>query len=76
MTTAPKSKSDTRLPNKAEVLALRVPAVNTNANANAKAGMDTLAISADFLATRAVYSLRMGNTNMVALTDASSANRV
>jgi hypothetical protein len=54
---------DTRLPNKAEVLALR--------NAS-----DTLAISADFLATRPVYMLRLGNTALVVLTDASGANRV
>jgi hypothetical protein len=54
---------DTRLPNKAEVLALR--------NAS-----DTLAISADFLATRPVYMLRLGNTTLVVLTDASGANRV
>jgi Protein of unknown function (DUF3179) len=63
-------KKDTRLPNKAEVLALRVPASSGKTNA------DTLAISADFLATRPVYALRMGTTNMVVLTDTSGANRV
>jgi hypothetical protein len=56
-------KKDTRLPNKAEVLALR--------NAS-----ETMAISADFLATRPVYALRLGNTDLVVLTDASGANRV
>jgi Protein of unknown function (DUF3179) len=63
-------KNDTRLPNKAEVLALRAPASSD------KTGGDTLAISADFLSTRPVYALRMGNTNMVVLTDTSGANRV
>ena len=56
-------KIDTRLVNKAEVLALR-------------AKDEALAISADFLATRPVYQLRMGGVNMVVLTDTSGANRV
>jgi hypothetical protein len=56
-------KIDTRLANKAEVLALR-------------AKDEALAISADFLATRPVYQLRMGGVNMVVLTDTSGANRV
>jgi hypothetical protein len=56
-------KKDTRLPNKAEVLALR--------NAS-----ETIAISAEFLAARPVFALRMGNANRVVLTDSSGANRV
>ncbi len=59
-------KRDDRLPNKAEVLALRQPQVPGEA----------LAIAADFLATRPVYHARIGNVNMVVLTDASGANRV
>jgi len=59
-------RHDARLPNKAEVLALRLPQVQR----------ETLAISADFLATRPVYQTRLGGVNMVVLTDASGANRV
>ena len=59
-------KRDERLPNKAEVLALRLP----------QAPADVLAIAADFLATRPVYHARLGKLNMVVLTDASGANRV
>ena len=59
-------KLDARLPNKAEVLALRLP----------QAPGDVLAIGADFLATRPVYHARIGNLNLVVLTDASGANRV
>ncbi|MEO7335530.1 MAG: DUF3179 domain-containing protein [Caldimonas sp.] len=59
-------KQDDRLPNKAEVLALRQPQVPGEA----------LAISADFLATRPVDHTSIGNQNMVVLTDASGANRV
>ncbi|HEY2929396.1 DUF3179 domain-containing (seleno)protein, partial [Piscinibacter sp.] len=59
-------KRDERLPNKAEVLALRLPQVPGEA----------LAIAADFLATRPVYHARIGNVNMVVLTDTSGANRV
>jgi len=59
-------KRDERLPNKAEVLALRLPHVPGEA----------LAIAADFLATRPVYHARIGDVNMVVLTDASGANRV
>ena len=59
-------KLDERLPNKAEVLALRLP----------QAPADVLAIAADFLATRPVYHARIGNLSMVVLTDASGANRV
>ena len=59
-------KRDARLPNKAEVLALRLP----------QAPGEALAIAADFLATRPVYHARVGNVNLVVLTDASGANRV
>ncbi len=57
---------DLRLPNKAEVLALRLPQVPGQ----------SLAISADFLSTRPVYHARIGNLNLVVLTDTSGANRV
>ncbi|MGH8732899.1 MAG: DUF3179 domain-containing protein, partial [Burkholderiales bacterium] len=56
-------KLDTRLPNKAEVLALRF-------------GESPLAISADFLRTSRVYHDRLGRQEFVVLTDASGANRV
>ena len=63
-------KRDTRLPNKAEILALRPQEV----------GDENLAIAADFLAAHPVYHTRMGKLNMalnmVILTDASGANRV
>jgi hypothetical protein len=59
-------KRDERLPNKAEVLALRLPQVPG----------ESLAIAADFLSTRPVYHARIGNVNMVVFTDASGANRV
>ncbi len=59
-------KRDDRLANKAEVLALRLPQVPG----------ESLAIAADFLATRAVHPVRIGNVNLVVLTDASGANRV
>ena len=59
-------KRDERLPNKAEVLALRLPQVPR----------ESLAIAADYLATRPVYHERIGNVNLVVLTDASGANRV
>ena len=59
-------KRDDRLPNKAEVLALRLPQV---------AG-ETLAIAADFLVSRPVYHDRIGDVNLVVLTDPSGANRV
>lgn len=58
-------KLDERLPNKAEVLALRLP----------QAPSDVLAIAADFLAARPVYHARVGNQNLVVLTDSSGANR-
>ncbi len=59
-------KLDTRLPNKAEVLALR---------ASGKPA-DQLAIAADFLAANRVYHGRIGSQQFVVLTDASGANRV
>ncbi len=59
-------KPDTRLPNKAEVLALRLPQPDGEA----------LAISADFLASKPVYLVRLGSVNLVVLTDTSGANRV
>ena len=59
-------KLDPRLPNKAEVLALR--ASGTPA--------DQLAIAADFLAANRVYHGRLGSLPFVVLTDASGANRV
>jgi hypothetical protein len=59
-------KLDTRLANKAEVLALRT---------RDKPG-ERLAIAADFLAANRVYHDRIGGKPFVVLTDASGANRV
>ena len=59
-------KTDNRLANKAEVLALRLP----------QAADETLAIAADFLSRNAVYNARLGAVELVVLTDASGANRV
>ena len=59
-------KLDTRLANKAEVLALR---------SRGKPG-EQLAISAEFLAANRVYHDRIGGKPFVVLTDASGANRV
>jgi len=59
-------KLDARLPNKAEVLALR---------ASGKPA-DQLAIAADFLLANRVYHGRVGAQAFVVLTDASGANRV
>ena len=63
-------KRDARLPNKAEILAVRPQAVSD----------ENLAIAADFLAAHPVYHTRMGKLNMalnmIVLTDASGANRV
>lgn len=56
-------KSDDRLKNKAEVLALR----------NSK---HQLAVSADFLSTRPLYGGALGEQPFVVLTDQSGANRV
>ncbi|MEO8346654.1 MAG: DUF3179 domain-containing protein [Betaproteobacteria bacterium] len=59
-------KLDNRLPNKAEVLAVRA----------AEATGAQLAIAADFLAAHPVYHDRIDAVNFVVLTDASGANRV
>ena len=59
-------KLDTRLANKAEVLALRF----------SEAPGEQLAISADFLSANRVYHDRVGKQGFVVLTDASGANRV
>ena len=56
-------KLDTRLPNKAEVLALR-------------SSGEQLAVSADFLRANRVYQGRLGKREFVVLTDSSGANRV
>ena len=57
---------DARLPNKAEVLALRL----------ADAPAEPLAIAADFLLAKRVFHERIGAHNLVVLTDPSGANRV
>ncbi|MGH7703073.1 MAG: DUF3179 domain-containing protein [Gemmatimonadales bacterium] len=57
---------DRRLPNKAEVLALRFGA----------AGEAPLVIAADFLRQHPTYQGRFGGTGFVVLTDRSGANRV
>lgn len=59
-------KLDRRLPNKAEVLALRTDAKRA----------EQLAIAADFLAANRVYHDRLGGMPFVVLTDGSGANRV
>lgn len=59
-------KLDDRLPNKAEVLAVRV----------AEASGLPVAIAASFLATHPVYHDRVASVNFVVLTDKSGANRV
>ncbi len=59
-------KLDDRLPNKAEVLAVRV----------AESSGVQLAISAEFLAAHPVYHDRAAAIDFVVLTDASGANRV
>ena len=59
-------KLDTRLPNKAEVLALRT----------GRKAAEQLAIAADFLAAHRVYHDRLGGMPFVVLTDGSGANRV
>jgi len=58
-------RTDARLPNKAEVLALRAPG-----------GGEQLAIAADFLAAHRVYHDRLDGQAFVVLTDGSGANRV
>lgn len=59
-------KLDDRLPNKAEVLALRFP----------DSPGEQLAVSAEFLRATRVYHDRLGRQEFVVLTDASGANRV
>ncbi len=59
-------KLDDRLPNKAEVLALR----------SAGNPREQLAISAEFLRANRVHHDRLGGQDFVVLTDASGANRV
>ena len=59
-------KLDARLPNKAEVLALRTSGKPA----------EQLAIAADYLAANRVYHDRLGGRAFVVLTDASGANRV
>ncbi len=59
-------KLDRRLPNKAEVLALRFADVPG----------EPLAISADFLRRNTLHHARIGSHQMLVLTDASGANRV
>jgi Protein of unknown function (DUF3179) len=58
-------KLDSRLPNKAEVLALRA----------SEASAQPLAIAADFLLKNPVHHDRHGARNVVVLTDTSGANR-
>ena len=57
-------KLDDRLPNKAEVLALRSPS------------SEPLAISADFLLRNRVHHDKLGKQEFVVITDGSGANRV
>jgi hypothetical protein len=57
---------DTRLANKAEVLALRFP----------EAPDEQLAVSSAYLAERPVYRDRVGGVDLVVLTDESGAHRV
>lgn len=59
-------KTDNRLANKAEILALRPQQISD----------EQLAISADFLAINPVFHTKMGGLNMLVLTDKSGANRV
>jgi Protein of unknown function (DUF3179) len=59
-------KLDSRLPNKAEVLALR----------SSEASALPLAISADFLLKNPLHHDRHGSRNVVVLTDTTGANRV
>ncbi len=59
-------KLDARLPNKAEVLALRF----------SESSERQLAIAADFLRAHPLYHAKLGKLSFVVLTDASGANRV
>src|SRR5712692_1953132 len=60
-------KLDPRLPNKAEVLALRLE--------EGEGPGEGLAIAAEFLAEQRVYHDRLGRREIVILTDSSGANR-
>ncbi len=60
------STSDTRLKNKDEVLALTFPAHSSK----------TMAISADYLGNRPLYSNALDKLTFIVLTDRSGANRV
>ena len=60
------STSDNRLQNKDEVLALTFPGHS----------QDTMAIAADYLNAKPIYTNRLGDLEFVVLTDASGANRV
>lgn len=59
-------ETDERLANKAEILALRFPAITDK----------TVAISADYLSRNTVYHHQVGPQKLVILTDPSGANRV
>ena len=59
-------KTDNRLANKAEILALRPQQISD----------EQLAISADFLAANPIYQTQLGGFKMLVLTDKSGANRV
>jgi hypothetical protein len=63
------SKHDDRLPNKAEILALRLPGPR---GGSAK----PLAISADFLRRHRVYTVRRADPDLVVITSPAGANRV
>jgi hypothetical protein len=58
--------TDSRLKNKAEILALRLDEFPD----------EPLAIAAEFLSANPVYHDRIGNREFVVLTDATGANRV
>jgi hypothetical protein len=63
------SKHDDRLPNKAEILALRLPGPQG-------AAPKPLAISVDFLRRHRVYTVDRADPSLVVVTSAAGANRV